>query len=167
MKFSFKHEKLSKNQIALFQRLIQILEKRAVMINFDYIKTYSIIKKRISNVVAKEILQLNQRSYELHSIQSINGDNQKGSLVRAIQELKIKNITQQINESQYTTSNTKEELRKIIELDRRRKCVKLNLKDNQIVPKSNEEKIYEACLAVIFITFFFALFYTMVHEFKN
>ncbi|CAD8182798.1 unnamed protein product [Paramecium pentaurelia] len=171
MNFNSNHEKFSKNQIHHFSRLVQILEKKAVMINFDYIRTYSMIKKKISSIDSSDIQQLNQLQQNQHSQQSFRRSSQlmtpKGSMLQAIQELKIKNITEQINQSQYETSNTKQGFRKIIELERRARNIKANLKDNKIILKSNEEKFYEICLAVVLIFFIFTFTYTIIHELKN
>ncbi|CAD8206566.1 unnamed protein product [Paramecium octaurelia] len=164
--------KISKNKFHHFSRMVKILEKNAIMINFDYIRTYSTIKKRISQIDSSDIQQLNQLQHS-HYLQESNHSNQqqlvtpRGSMLQAIQELKIKNITEQINQSQYQTSNIKQEFRKIIELERRTKTIQSSLKDNKICPKSNEEKFYEICLAFVLISFIFTLCYTIIHELKN
>ncbi|CAD8120446.1 unnamed protein product [Paramecium sonneborni] len=158
MKFSLNHQKLSKNQIVLFSKFAQILEKRILMISFDQIRTYSIIQMELSHINPKEKLFLN-----LSSHYKINNDslfiNKKKYLVKAIQEIKIKSMIKYRDESEKVLQNTKEGFKKIIELDRKRKIIKQSLKVYQTIPTSYEEKLYEICLVTLFIIFCFLLYY--------
>ncbi|CAD8118924.1 unnamed protein product [Paramecium sonneborni] len=134
-------------------KLALILEKQSLKTPFNILRIYTNIKWRFNQTTDFDYQQnqLNEirRSHHCQSMPSI----QKKGLKQVVQEIKIKNYTERIHNSEIEGCRTSSSLKELVVLARENSLKRNSQKKNENFTKDVYQNIYEFGLLFLFIGF--------------